>query len=109
MSISIWTYLRHYQNLRILYSLLGEFQTVGPYVLNWETEQYKCWISNVITFALLAFLQALNLFWLFCLLRIGYRYVVHNIAQDDRSEAEESEAELTNGHENGSANGIVKQ
>lgn len=108
MSISIWTYLRHYQNLRILYSLLGEFRTVGPYVLNWETQQYKCWISNVVTFALLAFLQALNLFWLFCLLRIGYRYIVHNIAQDDRSEAEESEAELTNGHSNDSANGMAK-
>ncbi|KHO00582.1 Longevity assurance, LAG1/LAC1 [Metarhizium album ARSEF 1941] len=108
MSIGIWAYLRHYQNLRILYSLLGEFRTVGPYVLNWETQQYKCWISNVIAFALLAFLQALNLFWLVCLLRIGYRYIVHSIAQDDRSEAEESEAEMACGHSDGSANGFAK-
>ncbi|KAJ3496328.1 hypothetical protein NLG97_g2734 [Lecanicillium saksenae] len=106
MSLGIWTYLRHYQNLRILYSLLGEFRTVGPYELNWETQQYKCWISNVITFALLAFLQGLNLFWLFCLLRIGYRYIVHNVAKDDRSEAEtetepEQESIAVNRHTNG--------
>ncbi|KAG8417041.1 sphingosine N-acyltransferase lag1 [Metarhizium acridum] len=108
MSIGIWTYLRHYQNLRILYSLLGEFQTVGPYVLNWQTQQYKCWISSVITFTLLAFIQALYLFWLFCLLRIGYRYIVHNIARDGRSEAEASEAEQMNSYSNGSAKGMVK-
>lgn len=85
--------MRHYLNLRILFSLLTEFQTVGPYELNWETQQYKCWISNIITFGLLAALQTLNLFWLFCLLRVVYRYFVHNIAGDVRSEAEESEIE----------------
>ncbi|KAG5928685.1 hypothetical protein E4U42_000163 [Claviceps africana] len=94
MSIGIWTYLRHYQNLRILYSLLGEFRTIGPFELNWETEQYKCWISNIVTLGLLGFLQALNIFWLICLLRIAYRYVVHNISQDDRSEVEGDVSEL---------------
>lgn len=38
-------------------------------------------------------LQALNLFWLFFLLRIGYRYVWHGEEKDDRSEAEESDVE----------------
>lgn len=90
--------MRHYLNLRILFSLLSEFRTVGPYELKWETQQYKCWISNIITFALLAALQALNLFWLFCLSRVAYRYLVHNIAEDVRSEAEESDVEET-GHE----------
>ncbi|KAI0021987.1 longevity assurance proteins LAG1/LAC1 [Xylariomycetidae sp. FL0641] len=89
----VWIYLRHYLNLRILYSLFTEFQTVGPYELNWETEQYKCNISFVITLALLASLQALNLFWLFFIVRIAYRFVVYDVAEDDRSEAEESELE----------------
>ncbi|EED20996.1 longevity assurance factor, putative [Talaromyces stipitatus ATCC 10500] len=89
--IIVWVYLRHYLNLRILISLLpgGAFQTVGPYELNWEMEQYKCWISNVITFGLLACLQALNLFWLYCLGRSAYRFVVHRVARDDRSEDED--------------------
>jgi very-long-chain ceramide synthase len=129
--IGVWTYLRHYQNLRIIFSLFTEFKTVGPYELNWETQQYKCWISNVIVFGLLAALQALNLFWLFCLLRSAYRFVVYRIAKDDRSEAEESgleemerkKEEMVNmlakkvgalpllngkGFANGSANGVIK-
>ncbi|KAL2257191.1 hypothetical protein VTK26DRAFT_542 [Humicola hyalothermophila] len=89
----VWIYLRHYLNLRILFSLFTEFKTVGPYELNWETEQYKCTLSFVITLFLLSALQALNLFWLFFILRIAYRFVVHNIAKDDRSDAEESEVE----------------
>ncbi|RYP69092.1 hypothetical protein DL771_006323 [Monosporascus sp. 5C6A] len=89
--ICVWTYLRHYQNLRIIASLLTEFRSVGPYELNWETEQYKCLLSNVITFVLLAALQLLNLFWIYYILRSGYRYAVHNIAKDDRSEESEVE------------------
>lgn len=84
-----WVYLRHYLNLRIIYSLFTEFKTVGPYELSWETEQYKCSISFVITLTLLAALQALNLFWLFFIIRIAYRFVVHNIAKDERSDGEE--------------------
>ncbi|KAK5989688.1 Sphingosine N-acyltransferase-like protein FUM17 [Cladobotryum mycophilum] len=87
-----WIYLRNYLNLLILYSILTEFRTVGPYELNWETQQYKCLLSNVITFSLLASLQALNLFWLYCLLRNLYKFVFLSVKKDDRSE-EESEAE----------------
>lgn len=85
--------MRHYLNLRILFSLFNEFQTVGPYELNWETGQYKCDLAFWITGSLLSSLQALNLFWLFYILRIAYRFVVHNVAKDDRSDDEESEAE----------------
>lgn len=116
--------------MRIILSLFIEFKTVGPYKLNWETQQYKCSLSNVITFGLLAALQTLNVIWLVFLLRSAYRFVVHRIAKDDRSEAEESEVEemerkeetvknLTNkaealpllngnGFANGSANGAIK-
>ncbi|KAI0402964.1 TLC domain-containing protein [Xylaria palmicola] len=118
----IWAYLRHFLNLRIIWSLFTEFKTVGPYELNWETQQYKCDISFVITLTLLSALQALNLFWWFFIVRIAYRFVVYNTADDDRSEAEISEPEeveainekatttrsLINGHAtgvNGHANG----
>lgn len=128
--ICVWIYLRHYLNICIILSLFTDFQTVGSYELNWETQQYKCWISNIITLGLLAALQTLNLFWLYCLLRSAYRFVVHRIAKDDRSEAEESELEdmeskeetvkmstkkdearpLSNGNgfANSSANGVIK-
>lgn len=92
-SIISWIYFRHYQNLRILYSLFTEFKTVGPYELNWETEQYKCPLSFVITLGLLVMLQSINIFWLYCLLRSAFRFLVYNVVKDDRSEVEESELE----------------
>ncbi|KAI1444181.1 longevity assurance proteins LAG1/LAC1 [Annulohypoxylon stygium] len=94
--IIMWTYLRHYINLRILYSILTEFSTVGPYGIDWETQQYKGLVSQAITFALLAALQLLNLFWLYCLLRNAYRFIFLGIAKDDRSEDEEPELDVTN-------------
>ena len=66
---------------------------MGPFELNWETQQYKCWISQYITFALLASLQAVNLFWWFFICRIAYRFIVYKDADDDRSEYEPSDDE----------------
>lgn len=89
----VWVYTRHFLNWRILLSMFNEYKTVGPYELNWETEQYKCDLSFWITLLLLSTLQFLNLFWLFYIVRIAYRFIVHKTADDDRSEAEESEVE----------------
>ncbi|KAF7588969.1 hypothetical protein BBP40_004971 [Aspergillus hancockii] len=98
--IAVWVYLRHVLNLKILWAVLTEFRTVGPYELNWETQQYKCWISQIITFALLASLQAVNLFWLFLILRILKNYVFNSVRKDERSddEDEEIEEQEQNGH-----------
>jgi acyl-CoA-dependent ceramide synthase len=91
--VVVWGYLRHYINLSILYSILTDFKTIGPFELNWETQQYKCWISQYITFALLASLQAVNIFWFFLILRIAFRFIWYKTADDDRSEYEPSEEE----------------
>ncbi|KOS19124.1 Sphingosine N-acyltransferase lac1 [Escovopsis weberi] len=91
--VAVWVYLRHVINLRIIWSIFTEFRTVGPFELNWETEQYKCWISQVITSALLSSLQALNLFWLFYILRIAFRFIRDKEATDDRSEDEDDDSE----------------
>lgn len=90
----VWIYMRHFLNLKILWSVLNEFETVGPFELNWETQQYKCTLSQYITFGLLSSLQALNLFWLFYILRIAYRFVVYKTADDDREEGEDDEVEV---------------
>ena len=89
----VWIYLRHYINLHILWATLTEFRTVGPYELDWEMQQYKCWISQVITFVLLASLQAVNLFWLFLIVRIAKNYVFNTNLADERSEDEDSDEE----------------
>jgi acyl-CoA-dependent ceramide synthase len=66
---------------------------VGPFEINWETQQYKCRLSQVIAFSLLAALQAVNLYWWFLICRIAYRFVVTSEVDDERSEYEDSEAE----------------
>ncbi|KAI1811493.1 TLC domain-containing protein [Poronia punctata] len=93
LCIISWVYLRHFVNLDILISVLTEFGTVGPYTLDWTAGQYKCVHSQIITLALLAGLQALNLFWLGCLVRVAHRFVVLGVAKDDREEEEEEEEE----------------
>jgi len=154
--LSVWVYLRHYINIRILLSLLplpspfpdhitviinnyitivadrlatvlapaielaakvaphatstiinaitsikviqfthnspSQFASIGPYQLNWETQQYKCWISQYITFGLLAALQAVNLFWLFLILRILWR-VVASMGEEHRDERSEYDSD----------------
>jgi acyl-CoA-dependent ceramide synthase len=89
----VWAYTRHYLNLRILYSVTTTFVTVGPFELNWETQQYKCWIAQYITFALLASLQSVNVFWFYAILRIAKRYVWDAQLADDRSVEEGEEEE----------------
>ena len=71
----------------------GQFSTIGPYELDWETEQTKCFLANCISFGLLATLQAVNLFWFALILRILYRFLFGSAVKDDRSE-EEGEAEI---------------
>ncbi|KAL1965699.1 hypothetical protein VTN77DRAFT_5199 [Rasamsonia byssochlamydoides] len=106
--VTVWIYLRHYLNLKILWAVLTEFRTVGPFELNWETQQYKCWISQIITFVLLASLQAVNLFWLFLILRILKNYLLNSVKKDERSDnEEEEEEEVSTKAANGSASGAL--
>jgi len=86
--IGTWIYLRHYINLKILYSLIWEFKEVGPYVLDFAQQQYKCWISRPIIFVLIFSLQCLNLFWLFLIFRVLYRLLFLGVQKDERSESE---------------------
>ncbi|KAF2733918.1 longevity assurance proteins LAG1/LAC1 [Polyplosphaeria fusca] len=109
----VWGYLRHYVNLKILYSILTEFRTVGPFELNWETQQYKCWIAQYITFSLLAALQAVNLFWWFLICRIAYRFIASwgKEIEDERSDNEETEEDVEGEKKteaNGTANGAPR-
>ncbi|KAH7021950.1 sphingosine N-acyltransferase lac1 [Ilyonectria destructans] len=91
--IGVWTYCRHFLNFTIIWSVLTEFKTVGPFELDWAAQQYKCWIAQYIAFALLASLQALNLIWLYYILRIAYRFIAGKTLEDDRSEVEDNDEE----------------
>ena len=103
----MWIYLRHYLNLKVIFSLFTEFKTVGPYGIVWETGQYKGPLSFWITLGLLTSLQAMNIFWLMCILRVIYRVIRYDVVEDDRSEAEESELEDAPTAEKAAANGAA--
>ena len=100
MFVSVWIYCRHYLNLCILWATVTEFKSIGPFDLDWDLQQYKCWISQYITFALLASLQAVNLFWLFLILRIAKNYVMRVGLADERSD-DEDEGDETEGEQTG--------
>lgn len=91
--VGVWIYFRHYINLKILWTVLTEFRTVGEWELNWDTQQYKCWISQPIVFFLIFCLQLVNLFWLYLIFRILYRYAFAGVAEDERSDDEDEEEE----------------
>lgn len=104
--IGVWVYCRHYLNLRILWAVLTTFRTIGPYELNWETQQYKCWISQIITFSLLAALQAVNMFWFYFIARIAVNYMGKGDRRDQRSD-DEDEDDLVEDEGKGKANGKI--
>jgi hypothetical protein len=68
--------------------LQGEstYSTVGPYTLNWDTQQYKCWIAQWITFGLLAALQLVNMYWFYLIMKILWRLATSSQLDDVRSE-----------------------
>jgi len=89
--------MRHYINLGIIISIPMQFKTIGPFFLDWEAGYYKCTLAQFISGTLLGSLQAVNLFWLWFILRIAKRFVLDNEAVDERSEDEaEADEESSN-------------
>ena len=80
--------MRHYINLGIIYTIPTTFASIGPFYLDWQGGFYKCHLAQYITGALLGSLQAVNLFWLWFILRIAKRFVLEKEAVDERSEDE---------------------
>lgn len=92
-----WVYCRHWINIRILISIITEFPYIGPYVIDWEGGSYKSPIAQLITFGLLASLQAVNVFWLWLIVKVARRYVfpsaeggkLEDVRSDEEDEGED--------------------
>lgn len=89
--VVVWIYTRHWLNLKILYSVMTEFLTVGPNVLDFASQQYKCWISQPMVFTLILALQLVNAYWLFLIFRILVRFAIYNVKKDERSDDEDED------------------
>jgi len=87
----IWTYFRHWLNLRMLWSVWTEFELIpasarffhprdGVWMAGWM--QYQIFIPMLL-------LLCLNFFWYFLMCRILYRAVFGGVISDDRSDDED--------------------
>ncbi|KAG0654960.1 sphingosine N-acyltransferase lag1 [Monosporozyma unispora] len=107
--IIVWIYTRHYLNLKILWSVLTEFRTVGEYRLNFAVQQYKCWISLPIVFTLIAALQLVQLYWLFLILRIVYKVATQSVYEDIRSDSDSSAEDANEDEPSDTADSLKKE
>lgn len=89
--VFIWFYTRHWLNWKMLWSVSYEYLNIGPSILDFNSEQYKCWISLPMVWVLIAALQLLNLYWFALVIRILFRVVVYNVKKDERSDSEDDE------------------
>lgn len=107
--LSVWTYMRQYLNLVILWSVWKEFHLVPEYNRTWEiassgnpntwwvfsdltSGRVPAWIQLQI-FLPIFVLQLVNGFWYYLLWRILYRLVVGVKIADIREEGESDEEE----------------
>ncbi|WBW71862.1 sphingosine N-acyltransferase Lac1 [Schizosaccharomyces osmophilus] len=87
--VVLWIYMRHYVSLKIIWAVLTTMGTVNEYKFDWSEQYFKCEFSQYGTAFLLISLQLVNLYWLFLILRIGYRAFTTKDTHDERSDDEE--------------------
>ncbi|KAF8745908.1 hypothetical protein AX14_004213 [Amanita brunnescens Koide BX004] len=86
----VWTYFRHWLNLRILWSVWFEFDLIPQSAKQWKPED-GVWLTHWMryqVFAPIVLLQLLNLFWYYLMWKILVRAVITLEADDDRSDDE---------------------
>ncbi|KIO32764.1 hypothetical protein M407DRAFT_241245 [Tulasnella calospora MUT 4182] len=89
--VIVWTYTRHYLNLRILWDVYNHFELVPKWAQQWAPET-GAWLAPWMKwqiFAPLALLQAVNLFWYFLIWRILLRALFKKELADERSDDED--------------------
>ncbi|KAJ3538716.1 hypothetical protein NM688_g6479 [Phlebia brevispora] len=94
--IMIWTYFRHYQNWRILWSCLYEFHLMPDYAKEWSPKDgwWMVWWMQYQVFTPIFLLQCIQLFWYFLIWRIAYRALFHTgVDQGDVLSDNEEELE----------------
>ncbi|KAJ7267738.1 longevity assurance proteins LAG1/LAC1 [Mycena rebaudengoi] len=102
--VGVWVYFRHYISLRILYSLRYEFHLVPcvAFLIILSTTRaasqplddvyMPLWMRDQMFYAL-CILQALNLFWLYLIVRILVRTIMISQTDDNRSDDEGDDEE----------------
>ncbi|KDQ12730.1 hypothetical protein BOTBODRAFT_188998 [Botryobasidium botryosum FD-172 SS1] len=89
--VCVWTYLRHWLNLVILYDLWTGFDKMPEWSRVWNPREgvWMIWWMKWQMTAALGFLQGLNLFWYFLIWRVLIRAVFTSNLDDERSDDED--------------------
>ncbi|SGY89491.1 BQ5605_C039g11752 [Microbotryum silenes-dioicae] len=85
-----WGYFRHYQEFRILNSVLNEFDLAPAYTKRWGPLD-GCWLPSWGRWQILwplVLLQLLMIFWSYLILRVLFRVLKGKPASDVREEGE---------------------
>jgi len=91
----VWTYFRHYLNLRMLWSVWSEFHLIPEHAKQWKIDD-GVWLPHQMryqVFGPLVLLQLLNLFWYYLMWRILLRALITSQADDDRSDDDDDKDE----------------
>ncbi|KAK8854891.1 hypothetical protein IAR55_003630 [Kwoniella newhampshirensis] len=92
--VAVWTYLRHYLNLWILWSVWYEFDLIAPENRSAFKPLDDKWLAPWMKwqiFVPILVLQFINLFWYFLIWRILIRALLKNPLSDDRSDDEDED------------------
>ncbi|GAA95253.1 uncharacterized protein L969DRAFT_92487 [Mixia osmundae IAM 14324] len=91
--IGVWTYFRHYENLRILYSVWFDYDRLVPQesqvFFNADTGAWLAPWMKYQVFTPIALLQVVNLFWYFLIWRLLYRLLILKELKDTREDQED--------------------
>ncbi|KAG6866437.1 hypothetical protein C0991_003955 [Blastosporella zonata] len=88
---AVWTYFRHYLNIKILWSVWYELPLFMPEEAKvWDASKgvYFVWWLRYQVFIPIALLQCINLFWYRLMARILWRAIRTSEADDSRSDDE---------------------
>ncbi|KAF8913991.1 TLC domain-containing protein [Gymnopilus junonius] len=88
---AIWTYFRHYLNIRILWSVWYELPNIPEWTKKWSWSEgvYLVGWMRYQVFIPLLLLQFLNLFWYYLMVKILIRGLTSDKVSDNRSDDED--------------------
>ncbi|CAE7203639.1 unnamed protein product [Rhizoctonia solani] len=92
----VWSYLRHWLNLVILWSVWFEFDLISDRRLDPAKQLFMPWFAKYMIFFPIFLLQLVNLFWYLLILRILIRAIFApdlDKVDDDRSDDEGDDAD----------------
>jgi len=89
--VCVWTYLRHYLNIRIIISVWTQFKTMPESAKRFVPSDgvWMVWWMKYQIIVPIILLQLVNIFWYFLILRVARRAVFGSKLEDERSDDED--------------------